>query len=206
MIDISIVIPVYNEGTPLISLCKNIVDVLIQNDLPDFEIILVDDRSRDNTWQIMKELAAREPLIKIARLSRNFGQHSALTAGLTLSKGKYIIMMDCDGQDSPEYIPALYEAIRQKTVQIVYAKRKKRKDNFFKIASSRIINQVLQALSGNKHDAEIGTFRIMTKFVSDTYLSMPEKNRFIGGMFNWLNFDSDIVEVEHKNRASGKSN
>lgn len=201
---ISIVIPVFNEGSPLVGLCHRILHVV--NSLSACEIILVDDRSKDNTWQVMRDLAKDNRQIKIARLCRNFGQHSALTAGLSLAKGEYIVLMDCDGQDEPERIPLLYEALLNKDVQIVYAKRKNRKDGWLKNLASKLINAALQWLSGMKHDPEIGTFRIMKKFVADTYLAMPEKNRFIGGMFYWLNFQASTVDVPHQNRSAGKSN
>ncbi len=201
---ISIVIPVFNEGAPLIELCHRILRIV--SSLSDCEIILVDDRSKDNSWQIMRDLARDNQQIKIARLCRNFGQHSALTAGLSLAKGKYIVMMDCDGQDAPESIPLLYETILTKDVQVVYAKRKNRKDGWFKSTASKFMNAILQWLSGMKHDPEIGTFRIMKRFVADTYLAMPERNRFIGGMFYWLNFESATVDVPHHNRKTGKSN
>lgn len=201
---ISVVIPVFNEGTPLVELCHRILRVVSGFDT--CEIVLVDDRSRDNTWQIMRDLAKENRQIKVARLCRNFGQHSALTAGITLAKGEYIVLMDCDGQDDPENIPSLYETLTKTNVQIVYAKRKNRKDIWYKYLASKFINEVLQWLSGMKHDPEIGTYRIMKRFVADAYLAMPEKNRFIGGMFYWLNFESATVDVVHQSRKSGKSN
>lgn len=201
---ISIVIPVFNEGRPLIELCHRILRVI--SGFASCEIILVDDRSLDNTWQIMRDMAKENRQIKVARLCRNFGQHSALTAGLTLASGDYIILMDCDGQDNPDDIQLLYEAIVNKNVQIVYAKRKKRRDSLIKRWGSKILNRILGWLSGISYDSEIGTFRIMKRLVADSYLAMPEKNRFIGGMFYWLNFESATVDVEHQDRGFGKSN
>ncbi len=220
---ISIVIPVYNEGPPLKNLCAEIIKVIKSQfdsgftifppvsagakEMPgNYEIILVDDRSTDNSWTVMKALAAGDVNIKIARLCRNFGQHSALTAGLSLTQYEYVVMMDCDGQDEPQNIIALYDTLLKKNVQIVYAKRKNRKDGALKRAASLFVNRIMQGLSGVKHDPEIGTFRIMKRTVVDAYLSMPEKNRFIGGMFYWLNFESATVDVVHQPRASGKSN
>lgn len=202
---ISVVIPVFNEGTPLIELCHRILRA-ISSEFNACEIILVDDRSKDNSWQIMRDLAKENRQIKVARLCRNFGQHSALTAGLTLAKGEYIVLMDCDGQDNPENIPLLYQTIVSKNVQIVYAKRKKRKDSLIKRWGSKILNRILGWFSGVSYDSEIGTFRIMKRLVADSYLAMPEKNRFIGGMFYWLNFESATIDVAHQDRAFGKSN
>lgn len=137
--EISVVIPVYNEGDPLRVLCANIISNLESLGLT-FEIVLVDDRSPDHSWQVMKSLASENALIKIARLARNFGQHSALTAGLGLAKGKYIVMMDCDQQDSPDDIARLYNTIRAGDAKIVYARRKNRKDSGFKQLTSRLFN------------------------------------------------------------------
>ena len=203
--EISIVIPVYNEGDPLRVLCSRLNDVL-KNLRVEYEIILIDDRSRDHSWEVMKELAASSRLIKIARLSRNFGQHNTLTAGLSMATGKYVVMMDCDQQDNPEDIINLYGKIKETGAKIVYAKRKKRKDGLFKKLTSQIFNYILQTLSGIRFDPEIGTFRIMDQFVVKCYLAMPEHNRYIGGMFFWLNFQADYVEVLHQNRYAGKSN
>jgi len=202
---ISVVIPVYNEGLPLKVLCNRIIEAIgvIHN---HYEIVLVDDRSMDNSWEVMCELASENKSIKIARLCRNFGQHSALTAGISLAKGDYIVLMDCDGQDDPAYIPLVYDAVVESNVQIVYAKRKNKKTAFYKNIGSKLINKIIKSLSGNKFDAEIGTYRIMKKIVAEAYLSMPEKNRYIGGMFFWLDFQSGTVDVEHNSRNAGKSN
>ncbi len=202
---ISIVVPVFNEGLPLKSLCERIITE-VRNLFDNYEIILVDDRSTDNTWIIMCQLAKGNKSIKIARFCRNFGQHSALTAGISMSRGDYIILMDCDGQDNPERIPALYKKLIESDAQIVYAKRKNKKNAFYKNTGSKIINRLIQILSGYEYDEEIGTFRIMRKIVAEAYLSMPEKNRYIGGMFFWLNFKSATFDVEHETRSFGKSN
>lgn len=203
--EISVVIPVYNEGDPLRILCSRIQSSLSPLGIL-YEIILVDDRSPDHSWEVMKELANENSLIKIARLSRNFGQHSAISAGLGLAAGNYVVMMDCDQQDAPEDIPDLYKKIRQSKAGVVYARRKNRKDTGFKKVTSKMFNYTLEFLSGIRFDPEIGTFRIMKKIVVNAFLAMPEKNRFIAGMFLWLNFESEFVDVEHHQRFSGKSN
>lgn len=203
--EISIVIPVYNEGDPLRILCARLNEVLEQLAI-DYEVILIDDRSRDHSWAVMKELAASNKQIKIARLSRNFGQHNALTAGLSMAVGQYVVMMDCDQQDNPEDIRKLYGKIKESGAKIVYAKRKKRQDGLFKRLSSRVFNYILQTLSGIRFDPEIGTFRIMHEFAVKCYLGMPEHNRYIGGMFFWLNLHADYIEVHHQTRYAGKSN
>lgn len=202
---ISVVIPVYNEGKSLIKLYGRIVSVLKTMEC-NYEIIMVDDRSSDDSWQVLKEIALIDSYVKIARLTRNFGQHSTLTAGMELSSGDYIVLMDCDQQDEPENIPLLIEELINKNVHIVYALRFERKDNMMKRIASKLINCILQKLSGYNHDSRIGTFRIFTSFVKDSYLNMPEKNRYLGGMFIWMGFQSGFINVHHQARAHGKSN
>lgn len=205
MSKLSIVIPVYNEGEPLKVLCRRIIDS-IPADFNSYEIVMVDDRSRDSSWLVMKELAAANSNIKVARLVRNFGQHSALTAGIELATGDYIVMMDCDQQDEPENIERLYNELKKQDVHIVYAMREQREDSFFKKKSSVLINYLLEKLSGYQHDPRIGTYRIFSRTVRDSYLMMPEKRRYLGGMFFWMGFESANVDVKHKERQHGKSN
>lgn len=202
--DISVIIPVYNEGEPLWVLCNRIEATLINLQFT-YETILVDDRSSDCTWDVMRQIANKYRSVKIVRLTRNFGQHNTLTAGLSLASGKYIVMMDCDQQDEPERIPDLLEELLKSDVQIVYARRIIRKDKLSKKYASILINRVMEKLSGYPYDPSIGTFRIMKRFVADSYLSMPEKRRFLGGMFYWLGFSSSVVNVDHKPRYHGKS-
>ncbi len=203
--EISVVIPVYNEGEPLMILHERLVKVL-SNHFTSYELILVDDRSPDNSWQVLKRIAQRDENVKIARFIKNFGQHNALSAGIAMANGEYIVIMDCDQQDEPENIPALYNNLIEKNVHIVYALRENRKDKFFKRFYSFLLNWILEKLSGFKHDPRIGTFRIFTKVVKNSFLMMPERNRYIGGMFFWLNFNFALHPVEHSERKFGKSN
>lgn len=203
--EISIVIPVYNEGEPLFILYERLVKVL-SNHFSTYEIVLIDDRSPDDSWQVMKRIAKMDTKVKIARFIKNFGQHNALSAGIAMASGDYIVLMDCDQQDEPENIPALYNCLIEKNVHIIYALRENRKDTFVKRFFSVLLNLILEKLSGFKHDPRIGTFRIFTKVVKNSFLSMPERNRYIGGMFFWLNFNFALLPVEHSERKFGKSN
>lgn len=202
---ISIVIPVYNEGKPLILFCDEIITEIKKIGLP-YELVLIDDYSKDDSWQVMKELAASNPNIKVARLIRNFGQHSALTAGLNLCTGDYAVLMDCDGQDDPAYIAEMYNKLTATDAEIVFARRQNRKSSKTSVLSSKLINRVLETLSGIKHDPQIGTYRIMTRKVVDSYISLPETRRYLGGIFFWLGFPSDSVDVIHRSRTHGSSN
>jgi glycosyltransferase involved in cell wall biosynthesis len=203
MIKLSIVIAVYNESRPL----EILVDRIIKSttSFHDYEIILVDDRSQDDSWQIIKQLCSKNLKIKGIRFTRNFGQHSALTAGIENSNGDYIVLMDCDQQDEPENIQLMFEKLIEDDVQIVYALRINRKDSIFKLLASKSINFILEKLSGYNHDHRIGTFRIFTKNVKIAFQMLPEKKRYIAGIFYWLGFKYSFKEVEHQARMNGKS-
>lgn len=204
MSKLSIVIAVYNEGEPLVTLCDRINDS-VSGLFDEFEILLVDDRSTDNSWSVIKRLCSERKYIKGMRFIRNFGQHSALTAGIENASGDYIVLMDCDQQDEPENIPKLYKNLIDKDLQIVYAVRVQRKDKWVKIFSSWLINRVLEILTGYKHNHKVGTYRIFTHVVRESLLAMPEKKKYIAGMFYWLGFEYDLVEVKHQTRANGES-
>jgi dolichol-phosphate mannosyltransferase len=201
---ISVVIPVYNEGISLIKFCEEIINYLKET-VQDYELILVDDRSIDDSWTILKNISEINEKVISIRLIRNFGQHSALTVGLEYSVGEFAILMDCDGQDNPEYISKLYEKIKLSSLDVVYAKRQKRKGSIISGFGSIIVNYLFTKLSGINFDSRIGTYRIISRKAIDSYLSLPEKRRYFGGLFFWLGFQSDFIDVVHRKRGEGKS-
>jgi glycosyltransferase involved in cell wall biosynthesis len=201
---ISVVIPVYNEGISLIAFCEEIISC-IQKTGQDYELILVDDRSTDDSWTTIKNIAESNEKVISIRLIRNFGQHSALTVGLEYSSGEFAILMDCDGQDDPEYIIELYEKIKLSSLDVIYAKRQKRKGSIISRFGSVFVNYIFTKLSGINFDSRIGTYRIISRKAIDAYLSLPEKRRYFGGLFFWLGFQSDFIEVIHRKRGEGKS-
>ncbi len=202
---ISVVIPVYNEGISLTKFCEEIINYLKKTE-QDYELILVDDRSIDDSWTVLKNISEINDKVISIRLIRNFGQHSALTVGLEYSVGEFAILMDCDGQDNPEYISKLYEKIKLSSSDVVYAKRQKRKGSILSRFGSIIVNYLFTKLSGINFDSRIGTYRIISRKAIDSYLSLPEKRRYFGGLFFWLGFQSDFIDVVHRKRGEGKSN
>jgi dolichol-phosphate mannosyltransferase len=148
----------------------NILDV-------DYEIILVDDRSKDNSWQKMKELSLKNSNIKSVRLSRNFGQHPAIMAGLSQAKGEWIIVMDCDLQDQPKEIVKLYNKA-QEGFEVVQARRKNREDNFLKKLSSKVFSKVYGYFTDTKYDNEIANFGIYNKKVVNSILEISDYIKF----------------------------
>jgi len=201
---ISIVIPVYNEGISLVTFCEEII-LCLQKSSQNYELILVDDRSTDDSWEIMKSISEANDKVISVRLIRNFGQHSALTVGLEYSSGDFAILMDCDGQDDPKYIIKLYEKITSCSLDVIYAKRQERKDSLISRFGSIFVNFLFTKLSGINFDPRIGTFRIISRKAINAYLSLPEKRRYFGGLFFWLGFESDFIDVIHRKRGEGKS-
>jgi dolichol-phosphate mannosyltransferase len=203
--EISVVVTIYNAGTVIPELIKRIKDSL-SSFTNDYEIILIEDRGGDNSWQLLKEAALKDKRIKVARMARNFGQHSAISAGLTMATGNYVILMDGDLQDKPEVIPELYKKIKETNKEIIYVKRINRKDSEFKKRTSRTFYKLFSKFSGIKTDPSVGTYRIMTKLVCESFCQFKEVNKYVGGIFYWMNFDSDYHEAEHQQRLVGKSN
>ena len=202
-VKISIVSPVYHGNGCLRELYQRLIQVL--EDLVDsFEIILVNDASPDDSWDIILELAAADSRVKGIDLSRNFGQHCAITAGLDHTAGDWVIVMDCDLQDRPEEIPRLYEHALQ-GYDIVFGRRKNRKDGFLKKLSSRCFHRLYNFLSDIKTDPDVSNFSIVSSTVVAAMGELRERNRAYSVFLQWVGFQTSYIDVEHNERFSGKS-
>jgi glycosyltransferase involved in cell wall biosynthesis len=200
---ISVVTPIYKSELIIPELVKRLTDVLSAN-FPDYEIILVNDGSPDNSWNIIQSLAKENNRIIGIQLSRNFGQHHAITAGLSKSTGDWIVVMDCDLQDRPEEIINLYKK-SQEGYELVVAKKIKRQDNFIRKIESNLFYYVLNKLTGIKVSSGIGNFGIYHQKVIDHYLNLKEEYRSFGMMIIWMGFKRFELEVQSDERFSGKS-
>lgn len=199
---ISVAIPVYKAEATLLPLCQRLRAVL--SGLGPYEIILVDDRSPDRSWEIATEMARDIPQVVAVRLSRNFGQHYAITAAMDLARGQWVVLMDCDLQDLPEEIPRLLEKALEGN-DVVLARRVQRRDSLPKRLLSRVFYRVFNLLSGYRMNPSVGSFRIMRKTVVEAYRSMHETARLFGGMIEWLGFETAFVDVKHAPRQEGSS-
>jgi dolichol-phosphate mannosyltransferase len=200
---ISVVSPVYQAAPIVPRLVSEVSSAL--GDLTDsFEIILVDDRSRDDSWNAIKQECKKSPRVKGLRLSRNFGQHSAITAGLGLAKGDWIVVMDCDLQDRPDQIQTLYHKALE-GYDIVLARRRARRDSRLKRFYSRAFYSVFSYLTETTQDAAIANFGIYHKKVIEAVLGMDDNIRYFPAMVQWVGFQSTRVDVEHSSRAQGES-
>ncbi|UZD23952.1 glycosyltransferase family 2 protein [Algoriphagus halophytocola] len=199
---LSIISPVFRAENILDQLVSRIKQALPYQKV---EIILVDDYSPDNSWEKIEELAAKHPEIRGIKLSRNFGQHYAITAGLDAAKGEWIIVMDCDLQDRPEEISKLL-AKAQEGFDVVLARRVDRQDRFFKRLSSKVFYRSLAWLTGTDQDESIANFGIYHRRVINEITGMRERIRYFPTMVKWVGFRQTSIEVVHAGRAEGSSN
>lgn len=202
-IHISIVSPVYKAGNVIFTLVERI-DKIVSLITDNFEIILVDDCSTDNSWESIEEISRTNHKVIGIKLSRNFGQHYAIAAGLDCVKGDWVIVMDCDLQDQPEEILNLYNKAAE-GFDIVLASRKNRKDSFLKRIFSSFFFKFLGYLTGRKFDHTTANFGIYSSKVIKSICSMRESIRVFPIMVSWLGFNSTHIDVEHGNRLEGKS-
>lgn len=199
----SIVVPVYGCHKVLQELSERIHDVY--NNLQiDYELIFIDDNPTSSSWEVIKSLTKESSNIVGYKLSRNFGQHYAITAGLEKSKGDYIVVMDCDLQDVPEEIISLYHKINE-GYDLVIASRKKRKDKKSKILGSFIFYKLFAYLTDTPQDHSIGNFGMYKKKVIEAVLSMNDHIKLFPVMIQWVGFNKAVLEVKHSGRKEGKS-
>ena len=200
---ISIVSPVYRAEKILPTLVKEIDKVMVKIG-ETYEIILVDDRSPDDSWEVMKTLASENPKLKIFRLSRNFGQHPAIMAGLSKTSGEWIVVMDCDLQDQPKEIEKLYHKAKE-GYDVVLARREFRQDSFLKKMSSKLFHKVFKFFAGIEMNKEVANFGIYKKKVIDSVLKIDDNIKFFPFFVNWVGYKTTAIPVEHALRDEGKS-
>ena len=200
---LSVVSPIYKGEKMLDELVSRVEEVL-ETLTADYEIILVNDCSPDDSWGRMKEICARDKRVKGINLSRNFGQHYAITAGLTETSGEWVVVMDCDLQDKPEEIPNLYKKALE-GYDSVFAQRVERKDKLLKRLSSTMFNCAFAFLTDQEQDKTVGNFGIYSHQVIEAVLSMGDSVRWFPIMVKWVGFRIGYLPVEHAERGEGKS-
>lgn len=202
--ELTVVIPVYNEEQTLEVLRDRLVGTLDELDLR-WEILLVDDGSRDASWEIMQSLRQRDDRISLLRLSRNFGHQLAITAGMEVARGQAVVVMDADLQDPPEVVGQMVEKWRE-GYDVVYGVREKRlQETLFKRATAAIFYRFLDLLTPVKVPLDTGDFRLMSRRAVEAMGRMPERFRFVRGMVAWLGFRQTGVPFQRDPRASGTS-
>ena len=202
--DMSIVIPVYGCKAALKELYERLTNT-VSTLVKDYEIILVNDNCPQNSWEIIKEICKNDSHVVGIELSRNFGQIQAITAGLDYSTGEWVVVMDCDLQDRPEEIVNLYYKAIEGNYDVVFARRKNRKDSFLKVFISKSFYKIYSWASDGNYDPAICNFSISERNVIDNYCKMRETHRAFVIYVRWLGFKQAVLDVEHDPRKEGKS-
>lgn len=201
--DISVVIPVYGCRAAIPELydrlCKSLEKIV-----EDFEIILVDDCCPQNSWEEIEKVCQKDTRVVGLRLSRNFGQIKAITAGLDQSKGDWVVVMDCDLQDRPEAIGDLYKKA-QEGYDVVFARRKDRKDTALTKFLSKFFYKIYDYFTDGNFDNAICNFSISKRIVIDSYCRMREQNRAYTLFIKWLGFKQATIDADADARFEGKS-
>ena len=202
---ISLVIPMYFEEK-VVEECYNRVSKVLKNlNNYEYEIIFINDGSKDKTQEILENISIKDKNVKIISFSRNFGHQAAVTAGLKETTGDAVIIMDADMQDPPEIIPDMI-GLWENGNEVIYGKRKSRKgESKFKLLSAKVFYRFLNVLSDVDIPQDTGDFRLVDKKIVEKMNSLPEHNKFLRGLWSWLGFKQCAYEYERKERFAGKT-
>ena len=203
---LSIVVPCFNEEACLSALHGRLTKAATAAAGDDFEIVLVNDGSRDGSWPLMQQIASNDPHVLAVNLSRNHGHQLALTAGLDLCRGDYILIIDADLQDPPELLPAMMQTMQDEHADVVYGVRKSRAgETAFKRFTAHSFYRLLSRATEVDIPLDAGDFRLMSRRALDALLSMPEQARFIRGMVAWIGFRQVPLTYDRAERFAGET-
>ncbi|MDD2374880.1 MAG: polyisoprenyl-phosphate glycosyltransferase [Clostridiales bacterium] len=202
--DISLVVPLYNEEEVIASTHERLMRMIDSQEL-SFELIYVNDGSRDRTAAIVREFCDQDARVKMLSFSRNFGHQIAITAGMDHSSGEAVVIIDADLQDPPEIIPQMIDLWKQ-GYQVVYGRRVQRKgETRFKKWSARVFYRLLHSLTDVDIPVDVGDFRLIDACVKDALLNIPEHNRYVRGLISWLGYKQTFVDYVREPRFAGTS-
>lgn len=202
---LGVVVPVYNEAEGLAAFHRRLLAALEALGVP-FELLYVDDGSRDRTRAMLKRLRASDPRVGVLGFSRNFGKEVALTAGLRVVRGDAVVMLDADLQHPPEAIAQMWQAWREHGVDLVNMRRRSRSDEtWFKRRAAAGFYRLINALSDVPIPADVGDFRLLSRRAVDVLGSMDERTRFMKGLFAWIGFQQLTLEYDVAERVAGQS-
>ncbi|WP_426979997.1 glycosyltransferase family 2 protein (plasmid) [Pseudarthrobacter sp. O4] len=202
---VSVVVPCFNEEAVIKLFHQRLIAVLSSHFGLGYEVIYVDDGSKDSTWMILRSLALNDERIRVVRLSRNFGHQNALIAGLSHAVGNPVISIDSDLQDPPELIPALVDEW-QKGSKVVSAQRNERQgETWFKRSSAALYYRLLNQISNVPITVDCGDFRLMDAEVVSELYGAAEADPYIRGLIGWLGFQECVIRYDRDRRASGST-
>ncbi len=206
MVALSVVVPCFNEQACLPALHERLGAAARAAVGDDYEIVLVNDGSRDSSWELMRRMAADDPHLLAVNLSRNHGHQLALTAGLDLCRGATILIIDADLQDPPELLPDMMRAMRDEDADVVYGVRRSRTgETAFKRATAHGFYRLLSRATEVDIPVDTGDFRLMSRRALDALLAMPEQARFIRGMVAWIGFRQIAFVYDRQERFAGET-
>lgn len=203
---ISVVVPCYNESEALPKFMEVLDGIIARMNYVDFQVVLVNDGSRDNTLEVMKKISADESVVKYVSFSRNFGKEAAMYAGLAHADGDYVAIMDADLQDPPEFLEEMYKAVTEERYDCAAARRVTRKGeppirSFF----ARMFYKLMAKMSTTEVVDGARDFRLMNRKFVDALLNCHEYNRFSKGMFGWVGFKTKWIAYENVERVAGQT-
>ena len=202
---ISLVVPMYYEEKVVDECYNRLTEVLTKLENYDYDIIFINDGSKDKTLELLEKIASKDKNIKILSFARNFGHQAAVTAGLQYVSGDAIVIIDADLQDPPELIPDMLKYWEEGN-QVIYGKRKSREgESAFKLLTAKMFYKTLNALSDVEIPKDTGDFRLVDREVVDVINSLPEHNKFLRGLFSWVGFKQMPYEYERKERFAGET-
>ncbi len=203
-VDISIVVPVYNEAENIEAVLDEIVEVMDKFGR-SYEVIVVDDGSKDNSFEVLKRYHEREPRVRVVRLTRNFGQHPAVYAGFTYARGKWVTTIDADGQNPPEEIPKLVKTLEEGGYDFVQGWRTQRKDSKFRMFFSRAVNWIIQKITG-VHIQDIGCgMAVFNRTAIQRLLQATHHYRYIPAEIAWMGLKIASCPITQRERRKGRS-
>jgi dolichol-phosphate mannosyltransferase len=207
----SFIVPIFNDGYLAEEFCTYFEQSMggylkVNNISKDVELIFVNDGSpQPESMEILQQIATKFNFVKVINLSRNFGQHIAVSCGYKYASGKYVGMLNVDMQDPPDQIPKLLSIIENNDIDIVYGLRNNRKDKWYRIFFSNLQGRFLNYLTNTRTPLNVATLRIMNRKFIDAYNQFTEKSRYLPGLESWLGFKQQYAVIEHQERKKGKS-
>ncbi|MDR9855027.1 glycosyltransferase family 2 protein [Paenibacillus sp. VCA1] len=201
---ISVVVPAYNEEEVIRQCYKALTDVMMCTNYT-YELLFVNDGSKDRTISILDELARQDAHVRIVNFARNFGHQAAVTAGINQARGDCVVIIDADLQDPPEVIHDMVKKWEE-GYEVVYGKRRKRKgETLFKLASASLFYRFLQRMSDTHIPRDTGDFRLIDHKVVHVFNRLTERNKFIRGIISWIGFNQTYVEYDRNERVAGQT-
>ncbi len=203
---ISIIIPCFNEELVIAETYKRTAKVMKSIEAQGFEIIFINDGSKDATLTILKQIANEDKTIKILNFSRNFGHQPAVTAGISACIGDVAIIIDADLQDPPELFPEMLKKHISENANVVYGQRESRKgETFFKRLTAKLFYRTINYLSNTPLPVDTGDFRLIDKHVIEAFKNLPEKNKYIRGLISWVGFKQVPIMYQREERFAGET-